>query len=216
MKNQLWIMFIALTICIGCGKSDPPLSINQTEVTLRYQEEFLFAIKNAVIVEWTSSDEFVGKIESDGTFKARHIGETTITGKSQGKTFTAHIVVEPTITGVAEPFLQFGKRKPDIKDFEMRQLADETPQTLFYTEPSTYTWGARYIFEDDLLAKVDLLWNFSKIEESAIFYAERYELVSTSNNITYFRDRSGGTVVQLTSDSSLGVTASYSANSTTD
>jgi hypothetical protein len=216
MKNQLLICLAIFTF-VGCGKSDDlPLTINQTEVKLRYDGDFVFFIKNATNVEWVSSDEFVGIIGSDGKFEARHIGETTITGKVGSQSITANVMVEPNVIGVIEPYIQFGKRKPDVKNFEKRQLGNETSTLLFYTETSTYTWGARYLFEDNLFTSVSLLWNDSRIEEGATFYAERYQHIGTSNNVYYFTDKANSVVISVTNDRSLGFTATYSKNTTTN
>lgn len=216
MKNQLLICLAILTL-MGCGKSDDlPLTINETEVKLHYDGEFIFSIKNAPSVEWTSSDEFVGTIGSDGKFEARHIGETTITAKVKWQTVTAKVVVEPTVVGVIEPYMVFGKRKHDVKNVETRQLANETPATVFYTETSAYTFGAIYHFENNLFTAVDLLWNDAKMEDSYVFYAERYELTSTSNNVYSFRDKSKSMVVELSYERSpVGYTATYSKNTST-
>jgi hypothetical protein len=215
MKSQLLICLAILTL-MGCGKSDDlPLTINESEVKLRYNGEFTFVIKNATSVEWSSSDEFVGIIGSDGKFEARHIGETTIIGKVGWQSITAKVIVEPTVTGVIEPYITFGKRKPDVKNFEKRQLGNETSTVIFYTETSTYTWGARYLFEDNLFTSVSLLWNDSRIEEGATFYAERYQHIGTSNNVYYFTDKANSVVISLTNDRSLGYTATYSKNTST-
>lgn len=216
MKNQLWVCLVILTL-MGCGKSDDlPLTINETEVKLHYDGEFIFSIGNVTNVEWSSSDEFVGVIGSDGKFKAQHIGETTITGKVGWQAITAKVIVEPTVTGVIEPYIHFGKRKHDVKNFETRQFANETPATLFYTETSAYTFGSIYHFENNLFTAVDLLWNDAKMEDSYVFYAERYELTSTSNNVYSFRDKSKSMVVELSYERSpVGYTATYSKNTST-
>ncbi|MBD1423790.1 hypothetical protein [Sphingobacterium chuzhouense] len=217
MKNRLLTLFVTMATLIGCGKNeDGPLTINQTEVKLRYDGDFTFSTNNTNNVEWSSSDEFVGIIGSDGKFEARHIGETTITGKIRGQSITAKVIVEPTVIGVIEPYIQFGKRKSDVKNFEKRQLGNEASTVLFYTETSTYTWGARYLFEDNLFTSASLLWNDSRIEEGAAFYAERYQLIGRSNNIYYYTDKTNSVVISVTSDYSLGFTATYSKNTTTN
>lgn len=214
MKNPLLILCISLsTLLISCGKNDNlPLTINQTEVTLRYDGTFDFSIRNVSDVEWSSSDEFVGVVGSDGKFEARHIGKTTITGKALGEFVTAQVVVEPIVVEVVEPYIEFGKALPDVKDFEKRQLLHEASNVLVYTEASDYTLGARYIFEDNLLTSARLVWNDARIEEAKIFYAERYEFFGSGNNVRHYTDRSNRMLISVTNDSNQGFFASYSKN----
>lgn len=214
MKNILLILCIALpTWMAGCGKNDNlPLTINQTEVQLRYDGTFDFSIRNVSDVEWSSSDAFVGTIGPDGKFQAHHIGETTITGKALGEFVTAQVVVEPIVVDVVEPYMEFGKTLPDVKNFEKRQLLHEAPTVLVYTEASEYTLGARYIFEGNLFNSVSLLWSDARTEEGTTFYAERYELFGSSNNIRYYTDKSNSILISLTNDSVRGFVATYSKN----
>jgi len=211
-KQHLIFSTITIFLLLACGKSDLPFMINQSEVKLHYEDTFIFSIRNTKDVEWSSSDPFVGTIGKDGKFEAHHIGETTITGKTQGQAVTAEVIVEPIVTEVVEPYMQFEKRKADVKKFEKRQLNNETPTVLFYTETSTYTWGANYLFKDNLFTSVSLLWNDARIEEGATFYAERYQLINERDDVHYFMDKSNRIAVELKNDRSLGYIATYTKN----
>jgi len=214
MKNPLLTLCIALSILlISCGKNDNlPLTINQTEVTMRYDGTFDFSIRNVSDVEWSSSDEFVGIVGRDGKFEARHIGETTVTGRALGEFVTARVVVEPNIVGVIEPYIAFGETLPVVKDFEKRQLLHEASDLLVYTDASDYTSRARYFFEGDLFTSVSLFWSDARTEEGKIFYAERYEFLGSSNNVHYYTDKSNSLLVSLTNDRLQGFFATYSRN----
>lgn len=209
MKKQLLVLFLSFIALSSCKKDNDTFSINQKEVKLKYDGEFGFKVEGATTVEWSSSDEFVGSIGNNGEFKAKHIGETTITGKVNNTVLTAKVIVEPTVKGVIEPYTAFGNKKAQVKSYEKRELKEETATGLAYIDNAIYTRGAIYLFENEALASSALLWNNTKAEELAKFYIERYQVLGENSGIYYFTDKESTKIIGITFNETLGAVILY-------
>lgn len=218
MKFIKPFLFISLlTVILSCSKdSTPTFNIDRIDRKIKYDDEItLTTTKVDGNIDWSSSNEYVGKIESSGKFVAKHIGETTVTAKWKGTSATINIQVEPYILGINEPYMQFGANIATIKSFEKRVLKSETNTSLNYSDPSKYVNSAIYLFENNAYASCGLLFNSSPssiAEDVAKFFLERYNIVGENNNVYYFTDRDNKVLVGLTVHSQLGLIGLYQVN----
>ncbi|MDQ6477845.1 Ig-like domain-containing protein [Dyadobacter sp. LHD-138] len=140
MKNLLPLLLSVLLITSCSKKSDPEPSviIDSPTLGLKYDQQHQFALKKgsedifASTFAWKSSNEKVGKIDANGRFTARKIGETTITGTSNGKNVESKVTISPLKTFVTEPILEFGSTIANVKSKEKRKLVQETDDLLVY------------------------------------------------------------------------------------
>lgn len=219
MKKLLFITLLAAGILSGCSKSESPsVQINQKEVKLKFDGSFDFKIDNASNVEWSSSDEFVGKVSADGKFKAGHIGETTITGKVGSNTVSAKVVVEPYITDIVEPYQGFGSSKASIKAFEKRVLYFENNDGIIYTGQGNKEKQVFYLLESSKLKSSSLIFNANFTDIASVltkFYGERYNVVGTDSGVIFFQSKDKKTIIGISVGSSLGLNATYIPESST-
>lgn len=211
--KKILLLFLAGGLFVGCSKDDDTsIKINQSDVRLKFDEEFSFTINGADDAEWSSSDHFVGTIDNSGQFKASHIGETTITAKIGDQEFTTQVVVDPYIETVNLPYLEFGKTKADVKKFEARELVEESDLGLYFEEPNEFIRGAVYTFADDLLVSGGLLWVNDKSEECIKYYLERFHYAGEDDDFHYFVNKEETIVVALGFDQTIGLCAIYVKN----
>ncbi|MCL7987753.1 Ig-like domain-containing protein [Sphingobacterium sp. lm-10] len=213
---RLTTVISLLFLCFACSK-DELSTINESEVRLNYDEEFLFSVGNASNVEWSSSDEFVGVIEQDGKFSAKHIGETDITAKVGQHIVTAKVIVDPYITDIIVPVLKFGVHSETIKSEETRAfISEDASQIRFYGQGSRESrvyYNLRRGVVDNSVMHFDYSQSIFNI--LLIFLGERYELLEvTPARLTYVnKEKTIG--VNVTGSSSSGIRATWVPSSYT-
>ncbi len=220
--NQLKAIGLAVLVAVfvACGKDnkEPTAALNQTEITLHYDEEFQFEVKKGdqtvpfTSLTTSSSDEVVGNINGSGLFEANRIGETTIKIVGDGINLSAKVTVEPYQNLFAEPVINFNGTKQDIKNAEKRSLSTETATALLYTGENSNIEEVFYSFGSNgrLNGAISLFpMNISLAEKIAVFYIERYEYIGTSDNVFYFRDQQRGVAVGLDINQGVGFGAVY-------
>lgn len=221
MKRQLCLTIIAASLSLFACKKDeskPKAEIDSKEVSVHYDEQHAFTIKNpgSSSVTWSSTDESVGTVSSSGVFKAKKIGTTTVKAVSSGFSIESKVTVTPYSTLCAEPFWQLSASKATTKSKEKRALISETATGLAYTGENVKVRNVMYIFESDKMTAAALLLsnNSAVVEESAKFLLERYTAIGSSDDYYFFTD--GKTVtIAITYEETLGFVALYSKYSQT-
>ncbi len=214
MKYNLQFKVLALValLFIGCSKSEETTSaINQSEVKLKFDQEFAFALSNAGSVQWASSDPFVGTIDNSGKFTAQHIGETTITATSSGRNVTAKVIVEPYITDIVEPHFNYGANKNAIKTLEKRNLKNESSTDLLYQGQGQKENEVYYSFPGGSLDGSILTFrSYSSLAtDLARFYGERYNYYGSTDDAVFFESKDEKTVIGISALASIGIGAVY-------
>lgn len=191
------IVFCAC-IMFSCDKKEDPealLLINTPTIDLKYDETHQFALKKGnedlfpSTLSWTSADDNVGKVDANGKFVARKIGETLVTGLgSEGQKVESKITISPYVTNFDEPILEFGTSMASIKSKETRELLFEGSYTLQYKgTPGSLSETITYIFDNK---KLQIAWSQSGTLQSTwkamkTFSNERYPIkeVFTDANV---------------------------------
>lgn len=212
MKKILLAFVVAGATMFGCSKSDPELQINQREVKIKYDESFSFKIEGSSSVQWSSDDDFVGKIDANGVFTAKHIGESQITGKVGDNIVSAKVIVEPKVTEITEPIYGLSTTKSQIKSFEKRKLIAETADAVGFEGGSRYESTILYIFDNAKWSGSVVGFTTTQNDVSskiAEFFSERYTPYTRIDDVFFFHTKDGKHVVALGVIQSLGVSASY-------
>lgn len=180
----LSIAFIAInfTACSTKDDAKPRLTANTSEITLYYDQTFELELQrgNQVIpfneVTSSSTDEFVGRVTSNGVFEAAHIGATEITLAHDGEIVKIKVTVQPRQTFFTEPILEFGRDKNFIKQSEERELSFETAEGLFYTGENMNVSRIFYAFEYNQMygAMISFPFTSNNIDRVVEYYRERY------------------------------------------
>ncbi len=141
---------------------------------------------------WSSSNDFVASVSSDGTITANHVGTCDIIASSGRQSAKCTIDVEPIYTTYTDPLVKWGASKSDVKAYEKRTLAQEQTNSLTYKIEKGAVKGLQYNFENGKLSSVMVLidheYNTSIATEMAEFLKERYRVISVSANESYFSD----------------------------
>lgn len=198
MTNFLKVsIYLSLYLFIvACSKDDPqPIpALSRTEAALKYDEDVQFRVPNFSNVTWSSSDEFVGTVDESGKFTAHHVGEATITAEVDGQTLTASVVVEPYVTGIVEPSVNFGGSVQSIKEYEKREIFSENNAFLIYYGQGDLENTVGYITYQGVMigAHINLKFEHSVIQSAMTFYRERYNyLGKLENGREYFESKDG-------------------------
>jgi hypothetical protein len=198
--KKLLLALISIAVLFACSKSkdkdpEPIVSIDAPTIELKYDKDHQFALKKgnedifASTFTWASSNEKVGKVDANGKFTARKIGEATVTGTgSNGAKVESKVTISPYVTIFVEPILEFGATMAAIKSKEKRKLLQETAEALAYEGAAgTQTRGVIYIFEKGKLQSAGILFDNSTatVQTSATFIKERYPDRMTQDNQVY-------------------------------
>lgn len=181
-KNLLTLLVLFSTMLYSCKKDTPEYRINQTNLTLNFDGEHQFMIKqdgdniDAVGFNWASSDPTVGTISGTGLFSGRKIGKTTIKASGNGMTLTSEVTINPYSNLCKEPYTLFGSSKATVKSKETRTISSEIADGIQYQAENSNFRGLIYLFEGDRLTSTILFLGSTQalIKESATFLAERY------------------------------------------
>lgn len=220
MKHLLLILIIGSSCLLSCSKdAEPETTIDTNAVNLKYDQNHQFLIRKGSEgipgsnFKWDSSDDNVGTISTDGNFKARKIGGTTITAKLKDQIFTSQVIVSEYSSLFTEPGIQFGLDKATIKQTSRGLLAQESENLLIYNAFDNSLKWIIYIFEYNNLIGVVLDFDDSEAvqKEVKLFYKERYPVIATikdTNDSIYINDERDK-AIHLTKNESLGFYASY-------
>lgn len=216
MKKFL-VLLVAIATLVGCGKDgvESTHEINRSQVTLKYDQSFDFSVSNVSNLDWSSSDEYVGVVSSNGAFTAKHIGETTVTARSGGQSFTAAVIVEPYIIGILEPLYGQQISKGDVKAFESRRLDLETTTSLAYTDLSIsllddvlYLWQDRGTWNGTYAT---FQRSFTS-QDAETFYGERYIYILNNDIGSFYKTKDNKTAIRIRYIQEYGVDAYYYVN----
>lgn len=168
MKKVFYILlFLIPTVLFSACSDDDEnskLSLDKSEISLYYEDEVkLTATDN---VEWSSEDEFVAKVSSNGVVEGGHVGKTFIVASNGSETAKCAVEVKAKYNTFVEPVLDFGASKADIKAKEKRELVTDNATSLGYKDSKDgvailYTFkngkmnscgfGLQYKYSDDIL-----------------------------------------------------------------
>lgn len=219
MKSQFSIILTVFAFLISsCSKDspEPEAVLNQSDVTLHYDEDFQFVVtKGDESVAFSTltvsvSNEHVGEVTSTGLFEAKRVGETTINITGQGISLTAKVTVKPYHTLFSDPYLNFGDSKASVKGFEKRNLEAEIQDALLYKGENANIRNVMYTFDSgELFSTYVLFTSTSFIETTATYYQERFEFLGAESSEIYFIDRESKVAVVLSYNTTLGFHATY-------
>lgn len=200
---RLTTIISLLFLCFACSKDDSiKPELNQSEVSLHYDQGFVFNLQGASNVQWSSSDEFVGTIGENGNFSAKHIGETSITATQNGRTFTATVTVEPYITDIIEPVLKYGVYSETIRNEETREfIGEDASQVRFYGQGER-EYRVYYNLKNEVVDNSVIVFTpkVNLRDDLSVFFGERYELLeNTSERMSYInKEKTIGVSIQAT------------------
>ena len=166
MKKILFLLaMLPMLVFTACSDDDEnSLSLDKSEISLYYEDEIkLIASDN---VTWSSEDEFVAKVSSNGIVEGGHVGKTFIVASNGAETVKCAVEVKPKYNTFVEPVLDFGANKADIKAKEKRELVTDNATSLGYKDSKDgvaiiYTFkngkmnacgfGLQYKYTDDIM-----------------------------------------------------------------
>ena len=166
MKKILFLLaMLPMLVFTACSDDDEnSLSLDKSEISLYYEDEIKLTASDNVT--WSSEDEFVAKVSSNGVVEGGHIGKTFIVASNGSETVKCVVEVKPKYNTFVEPALDFGASKADIKAKEKRELISETATGLGYKDSKDgvaiiYTFkngkmnacgfGLQYKYADDIM-----------------------------------------------------------------
>lgn len=206
MKKIFTILFGCTIMALASCKKDKgetpvtKIDIDQTAVTMHYDEQHQFALSSNTTTmptsaSWSSSDTTVGTINSKGLFSAKKIGTTTITAAGTGYTLTAAVTVAPYYNLFQEPYAVLGTDSVTVRTKEARKFAGklnlgvssyEEDVLISYYGENTNVNLVQYGFVNNKLnnTAVELVTNNDKsyVDKVMTFFKERYAPYPNSTN----------------------------------
>ena len=212
MKNiirTVLICFFVACCTISCKKDGASLKgieFEEEEITLSVGEKYsieLFAVPhNADLPEcsFSSDDRKVATVDrATGEITAVGVGEAVITAKTPNSKHFAecYVTVLPAGNGGSnlyrEPYLTFGASKTTVKNYETRELGNETTDMLLFLGENKDVFAVAYSFK---ASKMDLILvafeNTTNIKNKAINHlSAKYEYLGEEDGEYYFVSSNG-------------------------
>lgn len=173
MKKILFLLaMLPMLVFTACSDDDEnSLSLDKSEISLYYEDEIKLTASDNVT--WSSEDEFVAKVSSNGVVEGGHIGKTFIVASNGSETVKCAVEVKPKYNTFVEPALDFGASKADIKAKEKRELISETATGLGYKDSKDGV-AILYMFEDGKMVTAGIGLQYKYSDDILDFLLERY------------------------------------------
>lgn len=185
-KSALACTFAATLFFTSCSSGDDEnFSISENKLTLHFEEkEQLTATSTA---EWSSENDFVAKVNSNGLVEGNHVGKTNIIATSNNGRARCEVEVVPVYSTYKEPFLEFGASKSAVKSFETRTFFKEQSSSIAYYGENSSVELVLYSFDtNEKLKGVAVALSFTCASEVAKFLLERYQPIGEDDGIFAF------------------------------
>lgn len=218
--RKLYLFLFLAALSVSCSKdkeAEPAIVLSDSDLKLHYDDTHQFALTkgteavSATTFKWTSSDTIVGKVDQNGKFTGRRIGQTTIKAAStDGKTtLQSKVTIDPYSTLCVEPVTDFKANQAAVKAKEKRTVLQEDTATIVYKPENAKLRGVAYGFRKNALIQSALIFTESKavLDEAALFLAERYEELGEEDGFYFYTDNK--VVVVVTDDETIGFVALY-------
>ena len=211
MKKYIGILAMALMlVMVGCGSDDETaLSFASESVEVNYNESLSLPVSGGETVVYTSSDETIATVDSKGNVKGLLVGEVIITATSGGESATCKVVVKPTLSTYAEPYVKYACKPSDIKAKETRTLSSETVSEIIYAGENTNVKTVTYSMDSatGMFGATVVLESSAGFDTVKSFLTERYPLTNSAGGAYVFEN--DDMMITLASSLSAGIVVTY-------
>jgi hypothetical protein len=195
-----------------CKKGDEKLALKTTSLNLTSSmTRQLVVTPDASGCEFVSDNEFIATVSSTGLITAHLIGETniTVTNSAEGFSGICNVTVQPVHALFRVPYLEFEKKKMEIKDYETRFLYEESDTSLFYSGENSTIIGLIYFLYESLYYESTCLISADNPDSFEDFIAERYYLLESDDEFSILMTPDGKTLVGIESGIMIGTETFY-------
>ena len=185
MKKILFLLaMLPMLVFTACSDDDEnSLSLDKSEISLYYEDEIkLIASDN---VTWSSEDEFVAKVSSNGIVEGGHVGKTFIVASNGAETVKCAVEVKTKYNTFVEPVLDFGANKADIKAKEKRELVTDNATSLGYKDSKDGV-AIIYTFKNGKMNACGFGLQYKYTDDIMDFLLERYAPATMNNDKDMF------------------------------
>ena len=147
MKNKYKIMgmllfFAAITATMSCAKDEEDTLDIPNNITVEVGEDFMLNVNQ----DWTTTKEFVAKVDGSGKITGNHVGECDIQC-NKGK---CHVTVNPNYTLYREPLCELGLTKEYVLSLYGTPYSDNDKTVIYETGQESAPY-IMYMFENEIL-----------------------------------------------------------------
>lgn len=166
-------------------KSEYPADIEiPTSISLSVGETYDLGLESS---SWSSKNDFVAQIGTDGVVTAKHVGKCTVMFSNFRQTLRCEVTVFPNTTLYSEPIQQWGMRKSQLISIEGHDYKESDNSIGYMTDNSSAPMKI-YAFEDDRLFASGVVVKISSSERLADHLLERYQPVALEGTRSLFID----------------------------
>ncbi|PKP12005.1 MAG: hypothetical protein CVU09_00455 [Bacteroidetes bacterium HGW-Bacteroidetes-4] len=205
MKNSIILLGI-FAMLISCTKDEAKssLDLNSSSITIHYDESYKLSYtvtpENSEIL-WFSSDEYIAKVNQEGSVSGQHIGETDIKAKTTDKEAFSKVTIKPYFDYFKEPIVDFGSSMTYVKENEPSNLLNEITDGLLYEGSSIYVDYLMYIFESQKLTSASYILSDNILTvnstDFSTFFKERYNPFGVADDIVMYRNNEMVVAIQV-------------------
>lgn len=116
-------------------KSEYPADIEiPTSISLSVGETYDLGLESS---SWSSKNDFVAQIGTDGVVTAKHVGKCTVMFSNFRQTLRCEVTVFPNTTLYSEPIQQWGMRKSQLISIEGHDYKESDNSIGYMTDNSS-------------------------------------------------------------------------------
>ena len=175
---------------VSCGDdddSDSTLVVTPSSVSMHFEDTKQLKADGAT--KWTTSDEFVAKVDSKGLVTGNHVGKAQIIASNGSSSGKCEIEITPEYSLYDDPYINWEASMSMVKSSVKKELTDSDEESLTYK----YYIGndiclMAYIFEDNKLKSILTLFSYTYYLRAGYYLIERFQPVYAGDDYYGFAD----------------------------
>lgn len=187
IKTLLFLLFSCVIIgSAGCS------SHKLSHKTLTLNAGDTITITANAKVTWSSCNDFVAKVNDEGTVTANHVGETDILAVVDNNSVPCHVSVLPKYEKeFKEPLHDFNLKKDEVKAIIDWTLKKEDDTMLIYNLGEKALEQLSFRFDKNNGKLIQTVWKFGfpfMMKKHVMYLSERYQIahIDKESNLLIF------------------------------
>ena len=196
MKKNIYYLFGVTLVTImsvgfvSCGDdddSDPVLVVTPGSVSMHYEDTKQLKADGAT--KWTSSNDFVAKVDSKGLVTGNHVGQAQITASNGSTTGVCEIEITPEYSLYDDPYLNWGASMSTVKSAVNKELVSNSENSIIYKYYiGSDVCAVDYVFENDKLKSILCMFSYTYYVRAGYYLIERFQPVYAEDGYYGFAD----------------------------
>ena len=196
MKKNFYYLFGVTLVTmlsasfVSCGDdddSDSTLVVTPGSVSMHYEDTKQLKADGATT--WTTSNDFVAKVDSKGLVTGNHVGKAQIIASNGSSSGKCDVEITPEYSLYDDPYLDWGASMSTVKSSVKKELQGSDEKSLTYK----YYIGSNvclvgYYFDNNKLKSILTMFSYTYYARAAYYLLERFQPLYKDDDNYFFMD----------------------------